>query len=120
MVPVTSTPLPAHTTLGERTVLGALLLDAERMIEIAPLLSPDDFFDGVHKAIYQVIQRLYEDRVPIDPVMVADALKENKSFEAVGGLAFLLELANNVPTSSHATKYAEIVRSHSLRRRLSA
>ena len=68
--------------------------------------------------IYEAMQRLHEDRAPIDPVTVAEQLKDNKAWKPSGGLSYLAELANNVPTASHAQKYAEIVRDHSLRRRL--
>jgi len=88
------------------------------MIEVAAQLATSDFFDGVHRAIYEAMERLHEDRAPIDPVTVADALKDNKVIEAAGGLSYLAELASNVPTSSHAQKYCDIVRDHSLRRRL--
>jgi len=110
--------LPPHSSDAERTVLGALLLDPDRMIEVAPLLAATDFYDAIHNLIFAAMEKLQEDRTPIDPVTVAESLKENESICRVGGLSYLVELASNVPTASHAKKYAEIVRDHSLRRRL--
>lgn len=111
-------PHVPHSNEAERTTLGALLLDPDTMIDVAPILTPRDFYDPVHAAIYGAIQRLYEERTPIDFVTVSDALIDHPQLRSVGGSAFLAELAAAVPTSSYATHYAEIVREKSLRRRL--
>lgn len=113
-----ATELAPHSTEAETTVLGALVLDPDRIIDVAPILTPDDFYDPVHAAIYEAIERLYDERTPIDFVTVCDALKNNQKLQQVGGSAFLAKLSVAVPTSAHATKYAEIVREKSLRRKL--
>ena len=109
-----------HSNEAERTTLGALLLDPEKIIDVAPKLRPEDFFDPTHRIIYTAIHRLYEDRKPIDFVTVANELKDVKEVEAIGGSAFLAELCANVPTSSHAEQYAEIIRDKALHRKLAA
>lgn len=103
-----------HSSNAEQTVLGALLTDPERIIEVAPHLTPADFYDGVYRTIYEAILELYEQRSPIDAVTVAARLDGHSTI----CLPFLIELEANVPTASHARKYAEIVRDKSLRRRL--
>ena len=60
-----------------------------------------------YRTIYEAIRRLYEERKPIDFVTVAEALKGHKTIAPVGGSAFLGDLANNVPTASHAGHYAD-------------
>jgi len=114
-----STPatLP-HSTDAERTVLGAILLDPEKMVDVAPLLSTGDFYDPVHAAIYEAMKKLYDQRRPVDFLTVAQALEADGAIAAVGGSGFLAELANDVPTASHGMTYAEIVREKSLRRQL--
>jgi len=107
-----------HSIEAERTTLGALLLDPEKIVDIAPKLRPEDFYDPTHRIIYKAIHRLYEDRKPIDFVTVANELKDVKEVEAIGGSAFLADLCANVPTSSHAEQYAEIIRDKALHRRL--
>ena len=55
-----------HSNEAERTTLGALLLDPEKIVDVAPKLRPDDFYDPTHRLIYKAIHRLYEARTPID------------------------------------------------------
>jgi replicative DNA helicase len=99
-------------------VIGAILLDPERMIDVAPLLTPDDFHDPVHEAIYAATEKLYEQREPIDYLTVAQALASDDKVQRAGGSAFLAELAANVPTSSHAARYAALVKEMAVKRRL--
>lgn len=113
-------PATPHALDAERSLLGAVMFDGERMIDIAPLVTANDFYDPLHRAIYAAVERLHENRSPIDPVTVADVLRSHESFQATGGVAFLATLAANVPSSSHAVRYAEILREMSLRRRIAA
>ena len=120
-MPRTATPsAPPHALDAEQTLLGALLLDGERFVDVSPLLSAPDFYDPLHQAIYAAVEKLYEARSPVDAVTVADALRNDEALTARGGLPFLISLVANVPTSSHATRYAEIVRDAALRRKLRA
>jgi len=114
----TTTTRPAHSLEAERTTLGALLLDPERMIDIAPVLTIGDFYDPVYGAIYAALLDLHDQRRPIDFVTVCDVLRSNPKVEQVGGAGFLAELVSDVPTASHVKQYADIVREKSLRRKL--
>lgn len=107
-----------HSVEAERTVLGALLLDTERIVDVVPTVQPADFYDPVHRKIFEAMRRLYEERKPIDFVTVAELLRGDNSIEACGGSAFLATLAAGVPTSAHAGHYAAIVRDKSMHRQL--
>lgn len=113
--PVLSAP---HSLDAERTTIGAILLDPDRMIDVAPAIQPQDFFDPTYRTIFTAIRRLYDDRIPIDFITVADALRGEPTIEALGGSAFLASLANGVPTATHAAQYAAIVRDKSMHRQL--
>jgi replicative DNA helicase len=103
---------------AERTLLGALLLDGERAAEIAGEVSPEDFHDRTHAAIYRAILRLSEARAAVDPVTVAEAIRGTPPFDSPAGLVLLTEMAAAVPTAAHANHYAAIVRDRALKRRL--
>ena len=83
-------------------------------------MAPADFYDPVYRAVYEAMQRLYESRRPIDFVTLGEELQAEKKVQQLGGAAFLADLGTKVPTSSHAQRYAEIVKEHSLKRRLIA
>jgi len=93
-------------------------MDADRIVDIASIVTADDFHDPVHRDVYRAIHDLYEERSAIDFVTVCEKLKGNDSLSHIGGSAFLAQLAEDVPTSSHAETYAKIVKDRSLKRRL--
>ena len=109
-----------HHLDAERTLLGALLIDPDRIIEVSPFLAADDFADPTFRSIYAAIIRLHEARTPIDTVTVSSQLQSDNLLDRFGGIAFLVELAAGVPTASHAATYAEIIRDKALHRRLLA
>src|SRR5262249_42066615 len=99
----------AHSAEAERTTIGALLRDPDRIVEVAGTLKAEDFFDPSYRLIYQAMQHLYEAREPIDFVTVTAELQKNQKIQEIGGSAFLAELATSVPTPSHAEHYAAII-----------
>jgi replicative DNA helicase len=116
-----STPLLEtlpHSPEAERTVLGALLIDPEAMVKVSDLLIPNDFYDPIHKAIFQAITELYQRHEVIDFVTVTSKLADNQKIQEVGGSAFLAEIASGVPTSSHITQYAQIVKAKAVYRNI--
>lgn len=111
-------PALPHSLDAERTLLGALLLEPDRAVEVAAIVRAEDFYDPVHRSVYAAIRRLTETRRVADHVTVAEELKTERVLDHLGGLVFLMELCNAVPTASHATHYAEIVRDKALHRQL--
>ena len=81
-------------------------------------MAADDFYDPVHRDVYDAIVRLHQDRKAIDIVTVSDALKTNDRHDLFAGPAFLATLASEVPTASHAGYYADIVKDRALKRRI--
>jgi replicative DNA helicase len=55
---------------------------------------------------------------PIDFITVSNRLAESKLVQAIGGSAFLAEIASSVPTSSHVYQYGQIVKSKALHRNI--
>ena len=110
--------LPPHSAEAEESALGALLLDKDAIIAVAEFLQPSDFYDDRHRAIYEACISLYEDRIPIDVLTVAERLKKLKALKKVGGSGYLAELANKVPTAAHVEHYGRIVRDTATKRSL--
>lgn len=110
--------VPPHADDAERSVLGAILIDKDAIVEIAVLLKPEMFYSDSNGKIYEAMVELFENRDPIDALTVADWLKKHKELEKVGGRAYLVALSNEVPVASHAMKYAQIVRETYIKRKL--
>jgi replicative DNA helicase len=110
--------LPPQSIEAEQSVLGAVLIDRDTMIEVADFLKPEDFYRQAHGRIYAAMLDLSERREPIDIVTVSEALERTGDLEAVGGRAYLGTLSNSTPTAVHAAQYARIVERKSLLRNL--
>src|SRR5690606_5394460 len=70
--------------------------------------------------IYEAMLACYNARTPPDVRMVSDALRRNGRLDAIGGIAYLADLVDSVPTSYHVESYAKIVERTALLRRLIA
>src|SRR3974377_636242 len=101
--------LPPQNTEAEQSLLGALLIDKDAVVEVAELLTPDDFYKTEqHGQIYSSIIELFEKREPVDLVTVTERLKQKNGLDRVGGSSYLAELVNKVPTAAHVISYAGI------------
>src|SRR5437867_1233482 len=110
--------LPPHSLEAEQSVLGAILIDRETIIEIAEFLRPEDFYRQANGSIYRAMLELFERREPVDLVTVAEALERGEDLEQVGGRAYLSQLSNQTPTAVHAVQYARIVERKAVLRNL--
>ncbi|WP_166390276.1 replicative DNA helicase [Nocardioides ochotonae] len=113
------TDTPPQNLAAERSVLGAMLIAADRVVpDVTATLRGEDYYLPAHELIHDAIVRLYESRHPIDMVTVATELGRTGEIARVGGAPYLHELANEVPTHAHAGHYAQQVRDTALKRRL--
>lgn len=112
------TRVPPHSREAEVSLLGALLIDKDAVIEVAQILKPEFFYNDQHQLIYDAISVLYESRQPIDVVTVSEQLKKNNSLKKAGGRTYLTELVNQTPTSAHVKSYAGIVKDNYTKRQL--
>lgn len=112
--------VPPHDDAAEQSVLGAILIDKDAMIDVAEFLRPDHFYTESHGLIFSAILELYESHEPIDVVTVTAQLKKNGSLKDAGGSSAVSDLLNAVPTSAHAERYARIIQEHFTKRQLVA
>jgi replicative DNA helicase len=112
--------LPPQNLDAELALLGALLIDPATVDEVAPLLKPEDFYRDAHREVFEAILELVTGDAghQVDVITVSDHLRHRGTLDNVGGIGFLMELANLVPTAAHALYYAQIVREKALLRRV--
>ena len=101
--------LPPQSIEAEQSVLGALLIDRDAVIEVAELLRPEDFYRSHHGTIYAAVLELSERREPVDLVTVSEVLERLGQLDAIGGSSYLASLINLTPTAVNAVHYARIV-----------
>jgi replicative DNA helicase len=110
--------LPPQSIEAEQSVLGAILIDRDAVVEVAEFLQPADFYRQANASIYRVVIELFERREEIDILTVGEALERSGDLEAVGGRAYLSSLSNSTPTAVHAVQYARIVERKAVLRNL--
>ena len=110
--------LPPQSLEAEQSVLGAILIDRDAVVEVAEFLRPADFYRQANGKIFEAVLELFERREPIDIVTVSEALERSNELEGVGGRAYLSSLSNSTPTAVHAVQYARIVERKAVLRNL--
>lgn len=103
---------------AEAAVLGSMLLDRECIGDVIEHINADCFSLTEHRIIFESILSLYEGNSEIDLVLLRDELKKRKSLDAVGGVDYLVRIAESVPSSANAAYYARIVKDKSMLRDL--
>lgn len=117
---VPSDRIPPHSVDAERAVLGCILQDAERVMDVCvrSQLVSDSFYLQTHRLLFETLLELYNARKPVDFVTVATRLRENQQLDTVGGEDELARLIAGTPTTAHAEYYIQIVYENHLLRRV--
>lgn len=105
---------------SEQSVIGALLIDPSAAERISDALKPDHFYRDDHRRIFAAIQRLSLANKPHDVMAVYAELEESGDAAACGGLTYLVEVADNTPSSANVRRYGEIVIERAMLRTLRA
>ncbi|MGB3611740.1 MAG: replicative DNA helicase [Cellvibrio sp.] len=109
-----------HSIEAEQAVLGGLMLDNKRLDAVLEVISEVDFYREDHRQIFKMMQILQENAQPLDVITLSEELHRHDQLERVGGLAYLVEMANNTPSAANIVAYARIVRERSTLRQLIA
>jgi len=103
---------------AEQAVLGSILIDPKTINEVADKLKAEHFYQPEHQAIFRVMIAKMMNNEVIDFVTVLEALKSDGFFGSEEGKAYLLKLAQSVPSIGNIGRYAVIVREKADVRRL--
>ena len=112
--------VPPQNLEAEQSVLGSVLLENEAINDALEVLNPDDFYRESHREIFRVMTELSDRIQPVDAITMTDALRTRGKLEAIGGPAYIAELAQCVPTAAHVAHYARIVREKAVLRDLAS
>lgn len=110
--------LPPQNIEAEQSVLGSLMLDKDAIVKVSDFLKPEDFYRGAHQSIFETMLELFEQGEPIDLLSVSNRLEERKELEKIGGISYLTDLINIVPSAANVVHYAKIVQKKKMHRDL--
>ncbi len=107
--------LPHHQE-AEMNVLGTIFLDPKEILTVIDQLNNEDFFDQGHQLIFQAMKDLQLDQMKIDYTSVAAKLEASQQLAKVGGIKYLLQLSEFVPSTRHLETYIDLVKDSALKR----
>lgn len=112
---MTDLPVPCNLD-AERAVLGALLLEPERLASASGIVSGSDFHSPSNRHIWSAITDLSSRKCPVDAITVRGELQRTGRLEEAGGVVYLARLTDGMPRGSNIEHYCREVRDAAIRR----
>lgn len=109
---------PPFSLEAELSVLGGMVIDRDAVARAIERVDDSMFFKESHRRIFRAMSRLFQRGDVIDPVTLSEELKKTDELEGIGGLEFLAQLLDAVPTAANIEYHARIVQEKALLRRL--
>ena len=103
---------------AEQSVIGSMLMDRDAIVEVADILTKEDFYYSQYGLLFEAMISLYNEGKKVDLLMVSEKLKEMGAPESVSNMEYIGDILAMVPTSAHAKQYAQIVQDKATLRKL--
>ena len=103
---------------AEQSVLGACFLSPYALEKAIENLTPESFYNEKNAKIFSAMMELNESKTPIDITTITSELKRKNELNEVGGVEYLTEVVNFVPTASNVDYYIQTVEETALLRSL--
>ena len=107
-----------NNLIAEQSVLGSMFLSTFALKKACDELQPESFYYDNNKKIFAVFQELNNKGVPLDATTVTTELKNKNILKEIGGLDYLTEIFNIVPTAANIEQYIKLVEQTALQRNL--
>jgi replicative DNA helicase len=103
---------------AEASLLSAIIINNNTLLDVAEIITPEDFYIPAHEKIFVAILDLFKRQEPIDLVTLANKLSEKGELEEIKGASYLATLVDTVPLAVNAPHYARIIHDKARLRRL--
>jgi replicative DNA helicase len=110
--------IPPHSVEAEMSALGAMMLSERGAEDVQAIVTEEDFYRPAHREVFKAIRHLMLNAKVIDLVTLPHELDSRGKLDEVGGLEYLIQIAESVPSAHNAAYYAEIVQDLATLRRL--
>lgn len=110
--------VPAHSLEAELCALGAVMLSERALEPVIMMLNEEDFYSPAHREIFKAIKQLAISSTAVDLLTVKNELIERGQLQHIGGMEYLVQMMDHVPSASNAEHYASIVLDKATIRRL--
>ena len=103
---------------AEKSVLGACFLSKYALQKASDELLPESFYDDKNATIFSTMLRLLEEKTPLDLTTITTYLTNNNKLSSVGGVEYLTEVVNYVPSAANIDYYIDSVAEQAILRNL--
>lgn len=113
--------IPPQDLEAEMGLLGSMLLQRDAIAEVLPIIHRNEserLYRPDHRRLFEVLVDMYDRGDPVDLVTVRNELARRALLDELGGVDYLVQLAESVPSHLHARRYAELVRDKAMLRDL--
>lgn len=94
---------------AEISVLGCGFLEKSALDKIMDEVSDDMFYSEANKTIYKAMKTLHANNIPVDSNTICNELDKSKSLGAVGGVEYITDIINSVPSTANLNYYIKII-----------
>ena len=109
-------PAVPRSQAAEQSVLSAMLIDSDATLRALELVGPSDFYEPRNRVVFETLQRLHDRGVQPDAVTLADELRAVDELDKAGGMGYVAQLVDAVPSAANIESHCRIVRDRALRR----
>ncbi len=111
-------PSLPHNIEAEQQLLGAILMNNDVFDRVSSLVTPGHFFEPVHARIFEIAAARIQKNALASPVSIKPFLEDEPGYKALGGAAYLANLAGAAAGAFAARDYARLVHDLAVRREL--
>ena len=104
--------------LAEQSLLGALMQEPEKLVEVKAAVDVEDFYDEKNKDIYNAILRLYEAEIIPDTTTIFEEINNSGAFKSMDASLYIVELYDITPSTRNIMHYANLVKRYSIYREI--
>ena len=101
---------PPQSIESENLVLGSCLLIEEAIDTAGRILQPNYFYNQAHVIIFAAMVNLTDNSDPVDVISLKNLLQTDGSLEKVGGLTYLTQLSDLIPTLASLEYHCERIK----------
>lgn len=107
-----------HAPEAEISVLGACLMDPDAVESAVEMLDENTFYAERNRTVFRAVLALHQRGQPVEPVTVSEEMRAAGTLERAGGMAYIAELLDAVPTAANVEYHARIVQDRAVERAL--
>ena len=103
---------------AEISVLGCGFLENTALDKIMDEVTDEMFYSDENRIIYKAMKNLHTNNVPVDVATVCNELDKNKDLAKVGGVEYITDIIDSVPSTANLNYYINIIFEKSILRNL--